>query len=94
MKSVKEAAQQVLKEEDCSRNCIILRLVEEPVEGTSSVFSVVMESIGIKPKIQAVRIEVQKNEAADNRPKHRPLKFSHPSLTHVVRILNEKFEGL
>ena len=60
MKSVKEAAQQVLKEEDCSKNCNIFGLVEEPAEENSSVVSGMMESIRMKPEIQALRLGVQK----------------------------------
>ena len=43
----------------------------------------------MKPKIQAVRIGVQNNEAAGNCPKPRPVKVSLPSSTHVVQILRE-----
>ena len=60
MKSVKKAVQQVLKEEDCSKNCIIFGLVEEPAEENSSVVSGMMESIRMKPEIQALRLGVQK----------------------------------
>ena len=88
IKSVKKAMQQVLKEEDCSRNCIIFGLAEEPAEETSSVLDGVMEFIGMKPKIQAVRIGVQKKVVAGNRPKPHPVKVSLPSSTHV-QILRE-----
>ena len=66
IKTVKKAVQQVLKEKDCSRNCIIFGLPEEPAEETSSVVDEMMEFIRMKPKIMAVQIAVQSNKVAGN----------------------------
>ena len=81
MVSVKKAVQQVIKEEDCSKNILIFGLIEEANEDTSKAVDGVLECIGTRPKHEAVRIGVK------SPIKPRPIKVSVRSSAHVLQIL-------
>ena len=83
MVSVKKAVQQVIKEEDCSKNILIFGLIEEANEDTSKAVDGVLECIGTKPKHEAVRIGVKSQSPI----KPRPIKVSVRSSAHVLQIL-------
>jgi len=87
IKFVKKAVQQVIKEEDCSRNFIIFGLDEGAKEDTVEVANGVLEHIGIKTKLEAVRIGVSNKSASDELKKPRPIKVSVGGSAHVFQIL-------
>ena len=84
---MKKAVQQVIKEEDCSRNFLIFGLAEESKEDTPEVVNGVLECTGIKTKKEAVRIGLR-DKATSNEPKKpRPIKISVGSSAQVFKIL-------
>ena len=56
IKTLTKAMKQVVQEEDCSKNIIVLGLQESVDEDTNSVIDKVFESVGDKPRHDSVRI--------------------------------------
>ena len=84
MKVVKKAVQQVVQADDRSKNIIVFGLKEEKNEDINAVIDEVLESVGQKPRHEAVRIGL-KRESAGGQP--RPVKVSVASSAHAMEIL-------
>ena len=87
MKCLKKAVEQVIKEDDCSRNFLVFGLAEETEEDTPKMVNGLLECVGVKPKHESVRIGVQRQSGTDQPSKPRPIKVSVSSSAHVIQIL-------
>ena len=80
--------QQVIKEEDCTKNFLMIGLAEEDKEDTSKVVDGVLKCIGIKLKNEAVRIGLKTKSTSDDSTKPRPVKVSVGRL-HRFRVCSK-----
>ena len=85
--SVKQAVQQVVREEDRSRNFFVFGLEEENNENTGKVVDAVLESIGEKPRHDSVRIGVLQPTSGSDQSRPRPIKVSVSTAAHVFQVL-------
>ena len=87
LKSVKQAVQQVVREEDRSRSFVVFGLKEEKDEDTSRVVDAVLEFIGEKPRQDSVRIGILPSNSGSQQSRPRPIKVSVSSAAHVFQVL-------
>ena len=82
--TLKTVVKDVVAEEDRSRNLVIFGLPEEPAEQITDKVNKVLEVLGEKPKIEAVRIGLKAKEQTP-----RPVKVSVSNSTIVSQVLSK-----
>ena len=82
--TLKTVVKDVVAEEDRSKNLFVFGLIEDPTEQTSDKVGKVFEALGVKPKVEAIRIGSKLKKQAP-----RPVKVSVSNSTIVTQILTK-----